>query len=119
MVNKKGIMIFLMVFLVATYISACGNSTKQESIDDYNLYLSPPDEPFYFTGTIEEMIDEDRAIVLASIVENNPEGLVFVNLSVNKNEKFQVGNKVKVGFDGTIMESSPAKINTLSVELVD
>ncbi|MEH7250151.1 DUF3221 domain-containing protein [Neobacillus niacini] len=49
----------------------------------------------------------------------NPEGDLFVDLSVNNDETFQVGDKIKVGFDGIIKESNPAQINTLSVELVD
>lgn len=44
---------------------------------------------------------------------------MFVNLSVNSDETFQIGDRIKVGYDGTIMESNPAQINTLSVELID
>lgn len=110
---------FLVVFLVGICISACGSSATKSEIENNDMNFSTPDKPIFFTGSIEEIIDGDRAIVLGSIVKENPEGLVFVNLSVNKNEKFQVGNKIKVGFDGTIMESNPAKINTLSVELID
>ncbi|MFJ8236022.1 hypothetical protein ACIQ34_09785 [Ureibacillus sp. NPDC094379] len=32
---------------------------------------------------------------------------------------FKIGDRIKVGYDGTIMESSPVQIITLSVELVD
>jgi len=42
----------------------------------------------------------------------------LLTLSVNNDEAFQVGNEIKVGYDGT-MESYPAQIHTLSVELVD
>ena len=45
--------------------------------------------------------------------------MCFFDLSVNEAETFRVGDKIKVGFDGTIKESNPAQINTLSVELVD
>ncbi|MCU9595344.1 YobA family protein [Caldibacillus thermolactis] len=71
-----------------------------------------------FTGTIKE-IDGNRAVVSAVLVEGNPEGDVIVDLSLNKNDTFQVGDKIKVEFDGVIRESNPAQINTLSVELVD
>lgn len=68
-----------------------------------------------FTGTIIEITD-NTAIVHATL--GGGEGKVFVNLSVNSDETFQVGDEVKVGFDGVIMESNPAQINTLSVELI-
>lgn len=74
---------FLVVLLVTMYLSACGTSSVQNDVENGDIKFSSPDEPFYFTGTIEEMIDEDSAIVLASLVEKNPEGLVFVNLSIN------------------------------------
>jgi hypothetical protein len=32
---------------------------------------------------------------------------------------FQVGDKVKVGYDGTTMESSPLQIKTLTLEKVE
>lgn len=73
----------------------------------------------FFTGTIEEIVSDDLAIVLATLFENNPEGLVFVNLSVNEHVQFEVGDKVKVGFDGIVRESNPAQITTLSVELIE
>ncbi|GAA0603335.1 hypothetical protein GCM10009001_20370 [Virgibacillus siamensis] len=44
---------------------------------------------------------------------------MFVDLSVNNDKTFQVGDKIKVGFDGKILESNPAQINTLSVELIE
>ncbi len=71
-----------------------------------------------FTGTIKE-INGNGAIVVAKIFEGNPEGDVFVDLSVNNKETFKVGDKIKVEFDGTVLESYPAQINTLSVELVE
>jgi len=44
---------------------------------------------------------------------------VVVDISVKNDEAFQVGDKVKVGYDGAIRESSPAQINTLSVDLIE
>src|SRR5699024_5082092 len=69
----------------------------------------------YFTGTIKD-INGNQAIVYAKL--GGGEGEVVVNLSVNNDETFQVNDKIKVGYDGVVMESSPAQINTISVELV-
>jgi|SRR5699024_10857190 len=103
---------FAIIFLLT--IVGCSNSidTSQEENDEIKTKNSS------FTGTIKEIIG-NRALVSAKIFEDNPEGDVFVDLSVNNTQTFKVGDKVKVGFDGTIKESNPAQINTLSVELVD
>ena len=70
----------------------------------------------YFTGTIKD-INGNQAIVYAKL--GGGKGDVVVNLSVNNDETFQINDKVKVGFDGIVMESHPAQINTISVELID
>ena len=46
-------------------------------------------------------------------------GTVFVHLSVNNTETFQVGDKIKAGFDGTILGLNPGQINTLFVEAIE
>lgn len=100
--------------IVLLIIVGCSNSTmeKDEGITENETANN------YFTGKIKELIsDGDRAIVHTKI--GGSEGEVIVDFTVNSNETYQVGDKVKVGYDGTIMESSPAQINTLSVELVD
>jgi len=97
----------IIVFLT---IVGCSHSTdrSEEKNDEIKTVSSS------FIGTIKE-INGNSALVLFG----NPEGLVFVDLSVNSDETFQVGDKVKVKYDGIILESHPAQINTLSVELVD
>jgi len=73
-----------------------------------------------FIGTIEEITDNQ--IGLVDIVEGeilSSGSRVSVNLSVNSTETFQLGDKIKVGYDGTIMESFPLQINTLTVEPVE
>jgi uncharacterized OB-fold protein len=66
-----------------------------------------------FEGRIEELLD-NRAIV--QVEKGNFSGRVLVDLSVNETETFQVGDKVKVEYDGQVRESDPAQINTLSVK---
>lgn len=73
-----------------------------------------------FIGTIKEISDHN--IGLVEIEEGEilkSSSSVSVKLSVNPTESFKIGDKIKVGYDGTIMESSPVQIITLSVELVD
>jgi hypothetical protein len=72
-----------------------------------------------FTGTIEK-INGQSALVSIEEGEILKSGAsVYVNLSVNSQEMFQVGDKVKVGYDGTTMESSPLQIKTLTLEKVE
>ncbi|WP_062109868.1 DUF3221 domain-containing protein [Bacillus niameyensis] len=107
--------IFKVLTIIALFtIAGCSNSIDQNEDENNDIKT----ENFSFIGTIKE-ISGNRAIVSATIFENNPEGDVFVDLSVNNKQSFKVGDKVKVGFDGTVRESNPAQINTLSVELVD
>ncbi|MBH9964892.1 DUF3221 domain-containing protein [Bacillus sp. V3] len=69
-----------------------------------------------FKGKIEEIF-ENRAIV--QVENGNITGQVFIDLSVNKTVNFQVGDKIKVGYDGQIRESDPAQVNTLSVKRME
>ena len=70
----------------------------------------------YFTGTIES-ITGDVANVDTTI--GTTPYLIQVDLAVNDSETFAVGDSVKVGYDGQILESHPSQINTLSVEKVE
>lgn len=71
-----------------------------------------------FIGMIEE-INGDSAIVYVEEGDISDGSIVFVNLSVNITETFQVGDQIKVKFDGPVLESHPAQINTLLVELIE
>lgn len=103
-----------LVIVVLLIIVGCSNSIDQNKEESNEPKIANSS----FTGTIKK-INGDSTIVSAKIFGNNREGDVFIDLSVNTDETFQVGDKVKVGYDGTIEESNPAQINTLSVELTD
>ena len=98
----------LFILFTACLLVAC-NTEDVKYEDDSELPLA------YFTGTIEEILTPSKAIVIS----DDDGGHSFVNLSVNKDATFQVGDRVKVGFDGEIMESHPARIKTKSVELIE
>lgn len=103
----KALAIFVLLVIVG-----CSNTTGESEVE----FNEPKIVDSSFTGTIKE-IKGNTAIVSAKL--GGGEGDVFVNLSVNSDETFQVGDRIKVGYDGTIKESNPAQINTLSVELID
>lgn len=73
-----------------------------------------------FIGEIEEMINNREAFVYVTKTEGNPVyGIIYVNLAKNPDETFQVGDKVKVGYNGTVQDTAPLAITTLSVELIE
>ncbi|MGE7693994.1 hypothetical protein ACQKNC_07715 [Lysinibacillus sp. NPDC094177] len=73
-----------------------------------------------FVGVIEEMINDRAAYVYVTKAENDAVyGIIYVNLAKNPNEKFKVGDKVKVGYDGTVEPTAPLWVTTLTVELVE
>jgi hypothetical protein len=106
--------IFKAITIIVLFtIVGCSNSINNSG--EKNVIKT---ESSSFIGTIKK-ISGNNALVSAKIYKGNPEGDVFVDLSVNNDETFNVGDKIKVGFDGIVKESNPAQINTLSVELVD
>jgi len=84
----------------------------------FTLVACSNKEEDYFTGTIED-INGDSATVKIEEGEILKSGSVgFVNLSVNEDTTFQIGDKVKVKY-GSVGESLPLSIDTKSVEIID
>ncbi|QTD40312.1 hypothetical protein [Sporosarcina sp. Te-1] len=74
-------------------------------------------DTFTFTGKIER-ITGTTALVL--VEEGDIQGSeVEVNLSVNTEDTFLVGDRIEVGYDGSVMESAPLQIKTLSVQFAE
>jgi len=106
--------ILVSALILLTFMAACNDSANENGDMNNSSTMENPT----FTGTIQE-INDQTALVSAVLVEGNPEGDVFVDLSVNPDETFRVGDQVKVEFDGTIRESNPAQINTIFVERIE
>ncbi|WP_223557088.1 hypothetical protein [Lysinibacillus sphaericus] len=102
--NKK-------ISLIITFLLCCGllitcNSTRKVEAT--------------FIGVIEEMINDREAFVYVTKTEGSPVyGIININLAKNPDETFQVGDKVKVGYNGTVQDTAPLTITTLTVELVE
>lgn len=107
-VNKKLILFFGVLF--SCLLFAC--ASKDVVPTDANEVKAT------FIGIIEE-INNQSALVIVEEGEISVGSNVFVNLSVNNTETFQIGDKINVGFDGTIRESDPLQINTIFVEFVE
>lgn len=120
-------LVALFIILLVGMLFACGtqeiNSTENDNENEINNgdedTTSVAIEEYSFIGTIEE-INGTNAIV--SVEEGeilNSGNKVDVNLSVASDTTFQVGDKVKVGYDGVIREIFPLGINTISVEKIN
>lgn len=72
-----------------------------------------------FIGQIENINNQNATVVVTEDESTNKiTGPIIINLSVNPDETFKVGDKVKVGYDGTTMETAPVRIKTLTVEKI-
>jgi hypothetical protein len=101
----------LITILLSSLLFAC---TSEEVKDDKSEVRAT------FIGTIEEINDYNaQVLVIESEGINQISGLIAVDFSVNPDETFQVGDKVKVGYDGNVMETAPVQINTLTLEKVE
>lgn len=102
--------IALITLVLVGLLFAC-SSLNDDRTDDHENEAT-------FIGTIEE-INGDNALVSIEKGEILKSGRkVDVNLSVTNDTKFEIGDKIKVGFDGVIRETFPLGINTTFVELV-
>lgn len=100
----KSIISILSILIFIMFLIACSNNKPEAE----------------FKGTITEIIGES-AIVSADEGEDirSSGELVEVNLSKNKEVEFNVGDRVRVGYDGPVQEKYPLGINTVFLELLE
>lgn len=72
-----------------------------------------------FIETIADINGQNAIVVIDEGEILKSGNRVFVNLSVNRNTTFQVGDKIRVQYDGEIRESNPLRINVINVELIN
>ncbi len=77
-------------------------------------------ETYEFRGEIIEL-NNSNAIVLIDEGEEirNSGDKVEVDLSVNTDVEFSIGDRIKVEYDGMVQEKYPLGITTISVELIN
>ncbi|MEC2072469.1 hypothetical protein [Alkalihalophilus marmarensis] len=95
------------VFMLLTVclLAACSNEDQMQNAA--------------FTGTIES-IHNDSAIIAIEEGEILSSGdKVGVNLAVNEEDMFAVGDQVVVEYDGAVMESYPLQVHTISIKLIN
>ncbi|HWJ79128.1 DUF3221 domain-containing protein [Ureibacillus composti] len=99
---KRFKLILLMILTSILFIAGCGQGDST------------------LKGEITEIYEQSARV---SVIENNDDfsvgTIVSVDLSVNTDTLFGIGDKVIVGYEGTIRESSPPSISTKSVKLIE
>lgn len=91
--------------VVASLLVACSENPKVKAT---------------FIGTIEEIHSSGTATVSELETNDNKRlGLVVIDLPANAAEPFQIGDKVKVGYDGSTLELAPVRISTITLEKVE
>lgn len=95
------------------------DSKLKEQVKNHYSYLDFIDKTnAYFSGTVVE-VRKTYIIVEPDEESNERKSSDRISIGTSKwNTEFIVGNKVKITYDGTIMESYPAKINAIDIELI-
>lgn len=73
-------------------------------------------QTFEFEGEIIEITDKIATVKVTKGDILKSANQVFVDISKDGKDTLQVGDHIKVVYDGEVMESYPAQIHTISVE---
>ena len=98
---KKLLIFVSIVILIVTIVIIVGVTTKDNSKDERNEIL---------IGEIKS-IESGKYLVLESEIGS-------LEIYYDNVDKFNVGETVKVTYDGSILDSLPRKISAISVEFV-
>ena len=112
--KKRGFVILTAIITMG--LVAC-NADNYTSHEDSSISTDPT--TVTFDGTIEE-INGDSVLVAIDTGEILRSGdKVTVDLSSAPDEIFEIGDKIRVEYDGTIRESYPLQVDTLSIQKLD
>lgn len=132
MKNKKSVSLIIIILSLLILVACTNNNQEnQSSVEEteqnqqsknnqnkVDTTVNHEDE-LTFTGIIDEINGEVALVSIEKGVILNSGSKVEVDLSVANDKTFQIGNKVKVGYDGIVRETYPLSINTTFVELIE
>lgn len=73
-----------------------------------------------FTGTIDTVNEDGHMSVnIEEVTDTKLGGVIDVVIPDDTMEKFNAGDKIKIGFDGITFESAPVQVRAITVEKVD
>ena len=107
----KRILIFILAMLCALTLVSCNEKRVDES-NDLNS------DEYYFTAKVTEV---NGSSILVDVTDVGHSGLTLGSLvTFSTKTNLEVGDKIKVVFDGTIMESYPCQLSGVySVTILD
>ena len=95
----------VVVILLSCLLAACNTDSKVKET---------------FTGTVETVSKSGGIRVnVEEATDKKFGGLVDVNMPDDTTEKFNVGDKVKVGYNGMTFERAPVMVQAIEIEKVD
>lgn len=108
---KKVILVLCAAIMVIGLVACAPAKTPDDDIID-------PNESVFFTGEITQ-ISGSTALVTPNEGEQirSSGDAVYIDLQSSE-DRFAVGDIIKVEYDGSVMESYPLQINVISVEKV-
>ena len=97
---------FLLIIISASFVLfACNADSKVKET---------------FTGTVETVNEYGGMRVnIADATDNQLGGLVAVGIPDGTTEKFNVGDKVTVGYNGMTFERAPVMVQAITLEKID
>lgn len=72
-----------------------------------------------FVGTVESLSTSTALINVEESDEYNLSGSVSITFPKNNKETFSVGDKIKVGYNGEVLEISPKQITVITIEKIE
>ena len=107
-VKLKNSLLIMMLLLVSCLLVACNSDSKVKAT---------------FTGTIETVNENGGMLVnVEEATDTKLEGLVDVDIldeDILDDTTFNVGDKVKVGFNGMTFEKSPVMVQAITLEKIE
>lgn len=112
--KKRGFVFLTAIITIGLVACNADNHTSHEDSS-----IGTDSTTVTFDGTIEE-INGISALVAIDDGEILSSGdKVTVDLSSASDEIFEIGDKIRVEYDGTIRESYPLQVDTLSIQKLD
>lgn len=128
--KNKFVSLFTIVFVCLLFACSSANdastdyhknkATSREPIEEIDSHGSALNfiEEETFIGTIEEINGDNALVAVEKGAILSSGSKVDVNLSMARETTFEIGDKVRVGYD-EVRKRFPLGINTIFVELVE
>lgn len=109
---KKRWLVFTAVLLAGSKVACSTNDDTPD--DEFNSITGST--TVSFEGTIEEINGPSALVAIDDGSFLSLGDLVTIDSSISPENTFEIGDQVRVGYDGSVQESYPLQIDTLTVK---